>query len=323
MHRNINITGNPISTFHNAGTLNFWRLEDVDNQHCYSYKNTFTFTGKEKDSETGFSYFGARYLDHTLTNAWLSVDPMSDKYPSISPYAYCAWNPLKLVDPDGEEISTHTDEEGNVLAVYNDGNLGIYVHSKLEIQAYKNGIEFTNDYELLVGSTLHENSFKPGDKINFSSNAAEQWMNHFEEWVSHACFGKKDGIVKYGLLARNNQIFDPKSYMKYGSQIGENTYISPRDLGNYAAGRIGKLLGFSKKEILARYGAFQLSGNNIGELFFSYSRLYKTAFNYPANKEGHLTYGETPISNYFQRLGYEGINSIGLYIQKNSLIWKD
>ena len=35
---------------------------------------------------------------------WLSVDPMADKYPSLSPYAYCAWNPIKLVDPDGEDI---------------------------------------------------------------------------------------------------------------------------------------------------------------------------------------------------------------------------
>ena len=29
------------------------------------------------------------------------MDPMSDKYPSLSPYNYCAWNPMKLVDPDG------------------------------------------------------------------------------------------------------------------------------------------------------------------------------------------------------------------------------
>ena len=27
---------------------------------------------------------------------------MSDKYPSLSPYNYCAWNPLKLVDSDGK-----------------------------------------------------------------------------------------------------------------------------------------------------------------------------------------------------------------------------
>ena len=64
---------------------------------------TFSFTGKERDSETGYGYFGARYMDHELMTMWLSVDPMSDKYPSISPYAYCAWNPVKLVDPDGRD----------------------------------------------------------------------------------------------------------------------------------------------------------------------------------------------------------------------------
>ena len=63
-----------------------------------------TFTGKEKDSETGFYYFGARYYDPALSGLFLSVDPMADKYPSISPYAYCAWNPVKLVDPDGDSL---------------------------------------------------------------------------------------------------------------------------------------------------------------------------------------------------------------------------
>ena len=62
------------------------------------------FTGKERDSETGFSYFGARYYDSDILTGWLSVDPLADKYPSLSPYAYCAWNPVRLVDPDGEEI---------------------------------------------------------------------------------------------------------------------------------------------------------------------------------------------------------------------------
>ncbi len=63
-----------------------------------------SFTGKERDEETGYGYFGARYMDHELMTMWLSVDPMADKYPSISPYAYCAWNPVKLVDPDGKKI---------------------------------------------------------------------------------------------------------------------------------------------------------------------------------------------------------------------------
>ena len=58
---------------------------------------------EQRDEETGYSYFGARYMDHEHMTMWLSVDPLVDKYPSISPYAYCAWNPVKLVDENGEE----------------------------------------------------------------------------------------------------------------------------------------------------------------------------------------------------------------------------
>ncbi len=85
--------------------------EPYINQRTTGYNERFTFTGKERDEETGYGYFGARYMDHELMTMWLSVDPLSDKYPSISPYAYCAWNPIKLVDPDGREVnySSFTD----------------------------------------------------------------------------------------------------------------------------------------------------------------------------------------------------------------------
>ncbi len=36
--------------------------------------------------------------------SFLSVDRYADKYPSVSPYAYCAWNPIKLIDPSGDTI---------------------------------------------------------------------------------------------------------------------------------------------------------------------------------------------------------------------------
>ncbi len=74
--------------------------------HCY------TFSAKERDSETGLSFFGSRYYSSDLS-IWLSVDPMSDKYPSLSPYVYCANNPVKLTDPDGRWIPG-LDEDGNV-----------------------------------------------------------------------------------------------------------------------------------------------------------------------------------------------------------------
>ena len=67
-----------------------------------TYSLNYSFSAKERDAETGLSYFGARYYSSDLS-IWLSVDPMSDKYPSMSPYVYCADNPVRCVDPNGEE----------------------------------------------------------------------------------------------------------------------------------------------------------------------------------------------------------------------------
>jgi len=49
-------------------------------------------------------------LEPKSAQMWLSVDPMSDKYPSMSPYNYCANNPVMLVDPDGREFVDGGDD---------------------------------------------------------------------------------------------------------------------------------------------------------------------------------------------------------------------
>ncbi|MBR4786281.1 MAG: hypothetical protein IK013_00140 [Bacteroidales bacterium] len=46
---------------------------------------------------------------------WLSVDPQASKYPSLSPYVYCADNPIKLVDPNGEEVGDYFSMSGRYL----------------------------------------------------------------------------------------------------------------------------------------------------------------------------------------------------------------
>ena len=76
------------------------------NNYTQSISGEFSccsFTGKERDEETGYGYFGARYMDHELMTMWLSVDPLADKYPGISPYNYCMWNSVRLSDPNGED----------------------------------------------------------------------------------------------------------------------------------------------------------------------------------------------------------------------------
>ena len=104
----------------------------------------FTFTGKERDEETGYGYFGARYMDYELMTMWLSVDPMADKYPNISPYAYCAWNPVKLVDPDGKEIYYCENEVIYVYRKNHDGTYGFY-DKKTGEQYSGNNQEYVNN----------------------------------------------------------------------------------------------------------------------------------------------------------------------------------
>ncbi|MBO7586773.1 MAG: RHS repeat-associated core domain-containing protein [Bacteroidales bacterium] len=89
-----------------------WGEEFVNQRSSHFDGVRYTFSAKERDAETGLTYFGARYYSSDLS-IWLSVDPMAAKYPSSSPYVYCADNPVKLTDPDGRWIPG-LDEDGNV-----------------------------------------------------------------------------------------------------------------------------------------------------------------------------------------------------------------
>ena len=60
------------------------------------------YNGKEFDGMHGLNTYdyGARQYN-PVTARWDRVDPLCEKYYSISPYAYCGNNPIMLVDPDG------------------------------------------------------------------------------------------------------------------------------------------------------------------------------------------------------------------------------
>jgi RHS repeat-associated protein len=78
--------------------------EQVDLVHFNpAFETTYKFNGKEKDEETGFNYFGARYY-YDYLSIWLSVDPKFYLYPHLSSYNYCANNPVNAIDPDGRKI---------------------------------------------------------------------------------------------------------------------------------------------------------------------------------------------------------------------------
>lgn len=104
-------TGAPIQYIHYApyGEL-------IDNQVPYGYDERYKFTGKERDAETGYDFFGARF--YWQAGTWLSVDPLAGDYPQISPYAYCAWNPISRIDPDGrDDFEVNWDPKANKVTI--------------------------------------------------------------------------------------------------------------------------------------------------------------------------------------------------------------
>jgi RHS repeat-associated protein len=112
----------------------------------------YKFGGKEQETMFGLDLydFHARQMDSRV-GSFLTVDPLAEKYYSISPYAYCAGNPVKYVDPDGRDWYRH-DESGAVF--WQEGNTNSVTYND---QVYRN-----------IGGTY--SSYNGGVRIDYNQN---------------------------------------------------------------------------------------------------------------------------------------------------------
>ena len=78
---------------------------EITNEYNNSFGSSvlpkYSFNAKELDEETGMYYYEARYY---APPTFTSRDPLFEKYPTFTPYAYCANNPVKFIDPTGMEL---------------------------------------------------------------------------------------------------------------------------------------------------------------------------------------------------------------------------
>jgi len=77
----------------------------------------YGFNGKENDNEvkgTGNQIdYGMRVYDPRAAR-FLSVDPLSEKYPELTPYQYASNSPVDGIDEDGLEWAPVKDSKGNI-----------------------------------------------------------------------------------------------------------------------------------------------------------------------------------------------------------------
>jgi hypothetical protein len=124
--------------------------------------------------------YGARQHDPILAR-WDRIDPLCEKYYNISPYAYCANNPVKFVDLDGREVINKFDQskiqEKMATEIYvnnvNDLNNSIIIFAHGEGEG-SGIIPFDNDeigtpfnFELFLesNSKTWNNRFVSGDNL--------------------------------------------------------------------------------------------------------------------------------------------------------------
>ena len=113
------------------------------NQTPTGYNERFKFIGKERDMESGYDNFGARYYIPPFIH-FGSVEPLLDKYLHISPYAYCNWNPIRYVDPDGMDV-WEMDETGSVVNQITDNTRDAFRMNGKEISFAKGSV--TESYQ--------------------------------------------------------------------------------------------------------------------------------------------------------------------------------
>jgi RHS repeat-associated protein len=76
----------------------------------------------DKESKLEWYYFGARYYDPAI-GRFLSVDPLANAFPDVTPYHYTHNNPINRIDPTGmadsdqEEGKEEEEEETDVLDI--------------------------------------------------------------------------------------------------------------------------------------------------------------------------------------------------------------
>ncbi len=180
--------------------------ESMVDQRVSGFSSLYTFSAKEKDTETGYSYFGARYYSSDLS-IWLSVDPMSDKYPSLSAYTYCANNPIKLVDPNGEEW---VDANGNPVKDHSKIKIYIFYDSRGD------GEGFAEQTKKMV--SVYEKQYGKGSVALSNVTTMEEFS---QDWGDMASPNIKEVNLNYH--GNNQTLYLNTANNQYITATGNNT----------------------------------------------------------------------------------------------------
>lgn len=212
----------------------------------------YKFGGKEWDTQSGMYDFLARMYIPFMAR-FSTMDPLAEKYYSISPYAYCVGNPVNLVDPNGRDgmvTGSGTKDDPYVITA-------VYFY-----QAGENGL--SNDY--VKGLIEAISQYNNKGVCSYKDETGERIFFMFSLSAVKAEDPETSRITQTGFETQNGDI------RYYGNLIGTEASLNGSEYGSanniridFNLVNIGEMIskGFDKKKLIQSTALHEI-GHNLG-----------------------------------------------------------
>ena len=165
-------------------------MADVNSSSAQPFK----FGGKELEREGGADFydFEARRLDFAL-GRFTSPDPLCEQTPEVSPYAYCAADPVNYTDPTGKYVIAHTAEEKRMILNT------IPAELRAEIK-FENGLLLPESIQSIDSDDQNFNDLKAmaiNDQYTFEARLDTEYIYKDKNGEIHTCDMNYTGVDEY------------------------------------------------------------------------------------------------------------------------------